>query len=298
MTDQQWLETCATAGEFLYGFYPVSVLKRMAERKKGFTISRKKLIEALEDSDSVLMEYDDSTLLDFGNYGDGFFAPVEAEGTSLEPMLKKAQKAGNPYAALHLDDDERIDLIVSQEDVDFYIPTEQEITELVENGYIRTKAMTELEEIIRKEGGDPSFLTTLWALISTDTIDYMEAIQQIMDHLKGQSLDELNAKLAYVNNFINNINLRARRGWRPEELHRKMGGLKGMPTLVPGSARAAEIMKEAEPELRAMGANVDYSTIDSFTTTGAYGERKVIKIGRNDPCPCGSGKKYKKCHGR
>jgi len=22
------------------------------------------------------------------------------------------------------------------------------------------------------------------------------------------------------------------------------------------------------------------------------------KIGRNDPCPCGSGKKYKKCHGR
>jgi preprotein translocase subunit SecA len=21
------------------------------------------------------------------------------------------------------------------------------------------------------------------------------------------------------------------------------------------------------------------------------------KIGRNDPCPCGSGKKFKKCHG-
>ena len=21
------------------------------------------------------------------------------------------------------------------------------------------------------------------------------------------------------------------------------------------------------------------------------------KIGRNDPCPCGSGKKYKRCHG-
>ena len=25
---------------------------------------------------------------------------------------------------------------------------------------------------------------------------------------------------------------------------------------------------------------------------------KVIKVGRNDPCPCGSGKKYKYCHGR
>ena len=27
------------------------------------------------------------------------------------------------------------------------------------------------------------------------------------------------------------------------------------------------------------------------------GKLKPISIGRNDPCPCGSGKKYKKCHG-
>ncbi len=25
---------------------------------------------------------------------------------------------------------------------------------------------------------------------------------------------------------------------------------------------------------------------------------RVEKVGRNDPCPCGSGKKYKKCHGK
>ena len=24
--------------------------------------------------------------------------------------------------------------------------------------------------------------------------------------------------------------------------------------------------------------------------------RHTIKLGRNDPCPCGSGKKYKDCH--
>jgi len=38
--------------------------------------------------------------------------------------------------------------------------------------------------------------------------------------------------------------------------------------------------------------------------TATHGEevRKPVvrseKIGRNDPCPCGSGKKYKKCCGR
>ncbi|MBQ3649504.1 MAG: SEC-C domain-containing protein, partial [Treponema sp.] len=26
--------------------------------------------------------------------------------------------------------------------------------------------------------------------------------------------------------------------------------------------------------------------------------RTMPKVGRNDPCPCGSGKKFKNCHGR
>ena len=26
--------------------------------------------------------------------------------------------------------------------------------------------------------------------------------------------------------------------------------------------------------------------------------RRAVNIGRNDPCTCGSGKKYKNCHGR
>ena len=27
-------------------------------------------------------------------------------------------------------------------------------------------------------------------------------------------------------------------------------------------------------------------------------QRFTDKVGRNDPCPCGSGKKYKNCHGK
>ena len=33
---------------------------------------------------------------------------------------------------------------------------------------------------------------------------------------------------------------------------------------------------------------------DPFTSSIA----DVPKVGRNDPCPCGSGKKYKLCHGK
>ncbi len=32
-------------------------------------------------------------------------------------------------------------------------------------------------------------------------------------------------------------------------------------------------------------------------SAGASGARIVVKVGRNDPCPCGSGLKHKRCHG-
>jgi preprotein translocase subunit SecA len=42
--------------------------------------------------------------------------------------------------------------------------------------------------------------------------------------------------------------------------------------------------------------NLVYSAGDSAPAAPA--KREVAKVGRNDPCPCGSGKKFKKCHGK
>lgn len=38
-------------------------------------------------------------------------------------------------------------------------------------------------------------------------------------------------------------------------------------------------------------------SIDYVKEINAEQRASVPKVGRNDPCPCGSGKKYKKCHG-
>ena len=35
------------------------------------------------------------------------------------------------------------------------------------------------------------------------------------------------------------------------------------------------------------------TTVDDNTVVKA-----VPRVGRNEPCPCGSGKKYKQCHGK
>jgi preprotein translocase subunit SecA len=59
---------------------------------------------------------------------------------------------------------------------------------------------------------------------------------------------------------------------------------------------------EAPPQLE----NVQYHHADYDEALGANAapkpaqpvERHTPKVGRNDPCPCGSGKKYKHCHGK
>ena len=54
-----------------------------------------------------------------------------------------------------------------------------------------------------------------------------------------------------------------------------------------------EFHKKKQRELE-QARSVSTATADS---NGAAPRRTGEKVGRNDPCPCGSGKKYKKCHG-
>ena len=45
-------------------------------------------------------------------------------------------------------------------------------------------------------------------------------------------------------------------------------------------------------------SDYDEALAQSESDDGAQPVRNALpKVGRNDPCPCGSGKKYKKCHG-
>jgi preprotein translocase subunit SecA len=74
--------------------------------------------------------------------------------------------------------------------------------------------------------------------------------------------------------------------------------------------QSSEQLDEAAQQMEARAeniANVTYSaptetgevetTVDEATLRSAIGAA-VPRVGRNDPCPCGSGKKYKQCHGK
>lgn len=61
--------------------------------------------------------------------------------------------------------------------------------------------------------------------------------------------------------------------------------------------RQQQAMLEAQLEAhkRAQAANEQAATAKAANTASA--SRGQVKVGRNDPCPCGSGKKFKHCHG-
>ncbi len=67
---------------------------------------------------------------------------------------------------------------------------------------------------------------------------------------------------------------------------------------MPEEVEAMEQQRREEAERLARQqqlSHVDDATLVAQDLASQTGERKV---GRNDPCPCGSGKKYKQCHGR
>ena len=70
---------------------------------------------------------------------------------------------------------------------------------------------------------------------------------------------------------------------------------------IPMRENAPQDVRESERRRMDM-SNMHTSRTDMVTNAGEPKSRAPIriekKVGRNDPCPCGSGKKYKHCHGR
>ena len=80
-------------------------------------------------------------------------------------------------------------------------------------------------------------------------------------------------------------------------------------TLMTVRIQSSEQIEEAAQAMESRGENINNITYTAPTETGepqttlvdalAAGlEPAVPRVGRNDPCPCGSGKKYKFCHGK
>lgn len=67
---------------------------------------------------------------------------------------------------------------------------------------------------------------------------------------------------------------------------------------MPEEVEELEQQRRMEAERLAQMQQLSHQDDDSAAAVALAAQTGERKVGRNDPCPCGSGKKYKQCHGR
>ena len=77
-----------------------------------------------------------------------------------------------------------------------------------------------------------------------------------------------------------------------EEQRRRTRAMQFQHAEAPSATAAPSAVVPAEPQAR------QPTRVAGTTAAAAPFVRETVKVGRNDPCPCGSGMKYKQCHGK
>ena len=164
---------------------------------------------------------------------------------------------------------------------------------------MRSEQITSLQTTIEnkiKEFGRENFLNAM-RIILLQTIDmYWVEHLEVMDYTRGS------------------VNLRAY-GQRDPLIEYKKEGLRLfkemqnamreqiiriLPNITPvGNSAQVERRKSASETQQMREIHENAQIIGAGDgSSGSQTIKKEPQIGRNDPCPCGSGKKYKKCHGK
>ncbi|HBX23329.1 MAG TPA: hypothetical protein DEF34_06855 [Desulfotomaculum sp.] len=163
----------------------------------------------------------------------------------------------------------------SRSGVDYYPFTKEQLLKAGEAGYIdRTPAFIRFVDFIlnhyeiTREEAEEIAEQCIYLIQCDDKPS--DIIKHLGYRLEFPSLEMVQLLTGEVIDLSNNTRMWILKGYTPEELfHEDKERLLPLPAVA-----AAET-----------GAKV----IDIRTRT---------KVGRNDPCPCGSGKKYKKCCGK
>ncbi len=186
--------------------------------------------------------------------------------------------------------------------------------------YLERNYMKEFKEFAEQRGGHAidyidDIIDVVHACSSDvemleDDRDPVEAIDYVFHRLEEfgvymNGLDDANKLVKYVMDMTNSVRLWVNAGCTPNEAMRNNPVNLSDLMLQPQSAGAAQMLGEGVKDLERLGMNLDLdgaadvvpmmSFANGINGEVVLGEKKIYP---NDPCPCGSGKKYKKCCGK
>lgn len=290
-----WLMKCMNFFIEYYGIAPAEIIYQLYRLKEK---------DSIDDMISMLLD------MPVDIVETGFF-PLEMFGMEDWPREDPLYTEKGLFVHIPiLENEEFEDLSDQQMDKDFYIPSVSQIEELCQEGYETSSlAYKKLEKFLTGKLSLPRDHATTWCLAvwansysgdsPTDIIDQMTE-----SGVTFQSEAQMQEFVSLLMDAHNHTRMKENRGHKPVELVAD-AFRGGMPTIVPGSSHAATMMEDATPYLDRMGIPYDLDGNADMITAAMYpnglGGKAVHvekKVYPNDPCPCGSGKKYKKCCGK
>ncbi len=229
----------------------------------------------------------------------------------------KGKKTGKEHiTCLSAPDEEDLldDHIKLKDSKPLYIPTPEDAKDIRTAGFPIhnenvVKAINSLQSTFKLSHDKASVIVLdLWASFAwnQEPIEKMKELQDKYKELIPSDIKDLQKLLDIIMELYNHTPQMGNNGYPSAELHERMVkegkvSTDTPPTIVPMSNMTAEGLRNAGIE--SYGFPVDYNAAVKdmpFWTMkdGNITNQGVKKIYPNDPCPCGSGKKYKKCCGR
>ena len=158
----------------------------------------------------------------------------------------------------------------SRKDLDYPLFPVEEILQCGSRTYIPENKATAalLKELRKRKVSEPEELVSAAYVMLQNDLGIQNIIQFYSEHIEFNGVDDINVFFRMLMEFSNTLPQWVLKGYSSEELFRKEKKfLQPLP---------------AEPYTMFAGKTIRLDT---------------PKVGRNDPCPCGSGKKYKHCCG-
>jgi preprotein translocase subunit SecA len=173
-------------------------------------------------------------------------------------------------------DNNEFDLMLRKKaDKPYYVPAKDELLNYVDESYFeKSKQYNNLLSYLQKNFFKPGDEKAEWLAEDIQGMcQFGVDLQTIFDSFNNmkisfKDMNQTNEVVQLIMELSNNTRIWENNGHTPNEIHEKY----------------------EKPNLRPLPDKPF-----NFNATNVIDMKSRQKIGRNDPCPCGSGKKYKKC---
>ncbi|MBQ3426731.1 MAG: SEC-C domain-containing protein [Clostridia bacterium] len=195
----------------------------------------------------------------------------------------------------------------------YYIPEKDELLRYSDDFYSEeTEQVVELRKFfIRTLGTDPKRAVDLVDELIMISTKENRSLDQALDDLQRMRCDmdinQIKEFIPYYTDLCNNIRMPSNNGYtakETEELFKDSGKninslyIKNITLDEKHEKKRRSKTADNIRKMNEFSAMMRMYAISQGTPFPDIQIPKPEKIGRNDPCPCGSGKKYKKCCGR